>query len=198
MSVLTGDRIKEELARGIEEGLVITPLLTADQVSEASVDVRLGNEFILLRKRTFQALDIADRSSLRDLISKYQEKVRIEFRQPFILHPNQFVLGSTLEYVKLPPNLGCHIIGKSSWGRLGLVIETASAVAPGYRGCVTLELVNVGDVPLVLYPGLRIAQLVFHTMDGRTRYSGRYSCATGPQFSRVYTDSELDFWCPDR
>lgn len=196
MSVLTKSHIIAAMKRR-SNGLVITPLLSPnDQLSGASVDVRLGTEFILFRKRTFSSLDLKMRVDLRATIRGYQEKIRIQYRQPFILHPNQFALGSTLEYVKLPNDLVCYCLGRSSWGRVGLVIETASFVAPNFRGCITLELTNVGEVPIVLYPGVRIAQLVFHSTIGSANYTGRYEWPTGPQFSRVHLDEDIAFWCP--
>ena len=86
------------------------------------------------------------------------------------------------------------MIGRSSWGRLGLIIATATAVSPCFKGSITLELVNLGEAPLVLYPGVRIAQLVVHTVEGIGTYEGRYTCPTGPEFSRIYLDKEMVFW----
>lgn len=195
MSVLTKEEIKKALNRPLENKLVITPMLDEEnQIGESSVDVRLGNEFILIRKRTFGSFDISDPEDMESMIRLYQEKIRIEFQKEFILHPNQLVLGSTLEYIRLPDDLFCYAVGRSSWGRLGLIIATASAVSPNFRGCITLELINLGEVPLVLYPGMRIAQLVFHTTKGTGSYSGRYPCSTGPQFSRIHMDDDLQFW----
>lgn len=200
MSILTHESIESAMQReDLGKRLIITPLLSPKkQVTEASVDVRLGNEFILTRKRTFPSLDIAERERVRSRIGVYQERVRIEFHEQFVLHPHQLVLGSTLEYLKLPDDMGAYLTGRSSWGRLGLVIETAAFIAPHFRGCVTLELVNVGEVPLILYPGVRIAQIVFHTTQGEANYHGRYVCPTGPQFSRVHEDEDIGFWCPSQ
>src|SRR6266850_3244344 len=152
MSVLGKEEIKHAMERPLGKRLVITPLLDpVNQIGDSSVDVRLGNEFILIRKRTFGTLNLGEPKSIRDELNKYQEKIRIELHKEFILHPNQLVLGSTLEYIRLPDDIACYVIGRSSWGRLGLVIATASAVAPNFRGCITLELINHGEVPLVLY-----------------------------------------------
>lgn len=195
--ILERQEIKSAMERPLINRLVITPLLgPKDQIGDSSVDVRLGNEFVLIRKRAFGTLNLEKPENLKDNIAKYQEKLRIELRKPFILHPGQLVLGSTLEYIRLPNDIACYVIGRSSWGRLGLVIATASAVAPNFRGCVTLELINHGEVPLVLYPGIRIAQLVLHWTQGEGEYTGRYKCPTGPEFSRIYEDPELPFWCP--
>jgi len=112
-----------------------------------------------------------------------------------MLHPNQFIIGSTLEYIKLPNDVFAHIIGRSSWGRLGLIIATATLIHPGFAGVVTLELTNVGEVPISLFPGLRIAQISFHKCDFflETDESepGKYFGSTGPSFSEIYKDRDL-------
>lgn len=99
------------------------------------------------------------------------------------------------EYLSLPKGLTATVEGRSSWGRLGLIIATACNVDPGFKGCLTLELVNNGEAPLVLYPGVRIAQLVFHRAEGEGYYrGGKYDCPVGPQFSRIGDDKEIPFW----
>ena len=195
--ILTKHEIEALLCRPLDRRLIISPLLDPkNQIGDSSVDVRLGNEFVLIRKQIFGTLDISNPGEIEAQTWKYQEKIRIELRKRFILHPNQLVLGSTLEYVRLPEDIACYVTGRSSWGRLGLVIATATAVAPNFSGSITLELINMGEVPLVLYPGIRIAQLVFHTTVGTGTYGGRYQQPTGPQFSRIHKDEELSFWCP--
>ena len=88
-----------------------------------------------------------------------------------------------------------YIIGRSSWGRIGLIIATAIFINPGYAGVITLELTNVGDVPLILYPGLRIAQITFHKCDykfeGEDIQKSKYFGSTGPSFSEIYLDEDL-------
>ncbi len=177
--------------------LVITPLLDNRQINRASIDVRLGNEFIVMKQSALSGLDVKEYKKLRQEIRQYQDRIRIRFQEPFVLHPQQFVLGSTLEYVSFPRNLMAYVIGRSSWGRLGLVIATATFVDPGFKGTITLELVNLGDVPITLYPCLRIAQLVFHKLDKEVEpYSGKYEISIGPQFSKVYADDELHLLVP--
>ena len=128
-------------------------------------------------------------------IKSYQEKVSIKPNDRIMLHPNQFILGSTLEYVKLPEDVIAYIIGRSSWGRLGLIIATATLINPGFAGVITLELTNVGEVPISLFPGLRIAQISFHKCDfyHKTRRidPGKYFGSTGPSFSEIYKDRDL-------
>jgi len=194
-----GILVKKDIQRLLEsERLVITPLLDPkEQIGEAAVDLRLGNEFISMRRPNLGLLDATvDERSLQKDIERYQERVRIAYHKPFVLHPRQFVLGASLEYLALPNNMAAQVIGRSSWGRLGLIIATATAVAPSFKGCITLELVNHGEVPLVLYPGMRIAQLVLETTSGKAHYDGRYECPTGPQFSRIHRDRDMKGWGP--
>jgi dCTP deaminase len=87
----------------------------------------------------------------------------VPFGKSFILHPKYFVLGVTLEWIRLPKDIAGYVIGKSSWGRLGLIIATAVGVHPGFAGCLTLELSNVGELPIELKPGMQICQLFLHT-----------------------------------
>lgn len=195
MSILSAKGIKEFLQKGPEEGLVITPLLEPEeQIGNCSVDLRLGNEFIIARKTSFPAIDPTRSEDIELKIEQYQEKIRLRFHEKFILHPNQLILGSTLEYVSLPNNIAAYVIGRSSWGRLGLIIATASFVAPCFKGSITLELVNLGEAPLILYPGVRITQLVLHLVEGEEEYRGKYKCATGPEFGRVHKDKDMPFF----
>ncbi|MCA9052009.1 MAG: dCTP deaminase, partial [Planctomycetaceae bacterium] len=85
----------------------------------------------------------------------------------FILHPRQFVLAVTLEWIRLPSNLAGYVVGRSSWGRHGLIIATATGVHPGFTGCLTLELTNVGEIPITIKPGTTICQVFLHTVDVR-------------------------------
>ena len=90
----------------------------------------------------------------------------------------------------------CYVIGKSTWGRMGLIIATATKVDPGFRGCITLEIVNEGEVPLILYPGLSIAQLVVHETGRSSTYSGRYRYPIGPEFPKFGETPSDAFWFP--
>ncbi|TMC16284.1 MAG: dCTP deaminase [Chloroflexi bacterium] len=117
-------------------------------------------------------------------IERYQDKLIKAYGEKFILHPRQLVIGSTLEYIQIPSGMMCYVIGKSTWGRMGLIIATATKVDPGFRGCITLEIINEGEIPLVLYPGIPIAQLVLHRAAGASTYKGGYSCAIGPEFPK--------------
>lgn len=167
------------------------------QIGRCSVDIRLGNEFIITKETQMDVLDVAEWEDLKKNIMQYQEKIRIGYGEAFILHPKEFVLGASLEYISLPLDIMAYVVGRSSWGRLGLVIATATLIDPGYKGVITLELANIGKVPLKLYPCLRIAQLVFHKLSSPTEgYTGEYLASTGPRFSEIYNDKEIPYIIP--
>ncbi|MCZ7652777.1 MAG: dCTP deaminase [Thermoanaerobaculia bacterium] len=197
MTVLSAPALEKRLRDATASGLVITPLLSARQVGEGSVDVRLGNEFLLPTRVlsghvTYQAVP-KEKGRLFD--NKFK-LLRLDFGRPLFVHPHQLVLGATLEFVKVPDDLACYVIGRSSLGRTGLVIATATAVAPGFGGCITLEIVNAGEIPLPLFPGMRIAQLVFHGATGGAEYNGRFQCSVGPEPPLLSRDREMDVWNP--
>jgi len=122
-----------------------------------------------------------------------QLDIELAWTERFVLHPNELVLGSTLEYIVLPKDLSAQVITRSSYGRLGLLSATAVQVHPHFHGCLTLELVNLGTIPISLTPGERIAQLVV-SRSGAVPDPGldKYYCATGPEFSKVRDDPESD------
>lgn len=187
----TGDALtRDEIRRWMEaptlkNRLVITPLLSVEEsFGPSSLDIRLGNQFLVFKREAFERLDVGDQSESGDM-GRFQHRIVKPLRKSFVLHPRQLVIGSTLEYVQIPPGLMCYVVGKSSWGRMGLIIATATKVDPGFRGCITLEIINEGEVPLILYPGLPIAQLVFHQTAGTSTYDGSYRCPIGPQFPKL-------------
>lgn len=175
---------------GAHRRLVVTPLLSTAQVQSGSLDVRLGTDFILLKRSARGPID----PLAGDTVSDFQERVRVEVGDRMILHPNQLVLGATLEYLSVPPDLMAYVIGRSSWGRLGLMVATAIMVQPGYRGSLTLELANLADTPVYLYPGVRVAQLVFHGLGSPSApYAGpqaKYQAPVGPEFSKLAEDRD--------
>lgn len=204
MSVLSQQSLWNRIHQS-DDPLVISPLLDHRQVGAASIDVRIGHQFIILQRSVVSHIDPSNPDTLRESLYRTQHKVRIQTRQPFVIHPRQLVLAATLEYVSLPKDLAATVEGRSSWGRLGLIIATACSVAPGFKGCITLELVNDGEVPIVLRPGMRIAQLVFfesakdadyrQLSEGNKVVNVKYDCPTGPEFSRIHRDAETSFWC---
>ncbi|MCL4836717.1 MAG: dCTP deaminase [Thermoanaerobaculia bacterium] len=137
------------------------------QFAGTSVDLRLGTHFRVPRDLGVGVIDPVGREGRSgeegdDLFPL----VRCRYGHPFVLHPGRFALAYTLEYVRMPDGLMAYVVGRSSWGRLGLIIATATMVNPSFHGVITLELANVGTVPITLYPAMRIAQLVVHPADG--------------------------------
>jgi dCTP deaminase len=195
VSILSHIELLIEMQRP-DDPLVVTPLLDERQVGEASIDVRLGHEFIVLKRSSLSHVDPTRSQDWESGVLRWQERVRISLFESFVLNPGELVLAATLEYVSVPNLLAAAVEGRSSWGRLGLVIATASTVGPGFKGCVTLELVNSGGIPLVVYPGMRIAQMVFHRLGEPATYKGKYTCPTGPQFTRVHRDPDVSSWGP--
>jgi len=155
----------EQLREAILTRHLITPVLDLDrQVSEGSVDVRLGHQFLIFNRATgLTAINPRNRETLtRELQGHHQRLLQISYGREFYLHPGDFVIARTFEYLNLPSNWLAYVVGRSSWGRLGIVIATATFVNPGFKGTITLEIGNLGQVPVVLVPLMRIAQLVFH------------------------------------
>jgi dCTP deaminase len=160
--MLSGRRIAELLAKPNAD-LAITPILDVDQFGTSSVDVRLGPDLIINRRTTGAvSFDPANRKEFSHKTLASQQYIRRPFGSAVNLHPGEFAIARTLEYVALPDRLSAEAVGRSSWGRLGLIIATATLVEPGFHGTITLELTNVGTVPIVLYVGMRIAQLVIY------------------------------------
>lgn len=186
MSVLGRVGLEEAiLKRPLPDRLIVMPLVRPSQLGPASVDVRLGTRFHLLRRTEGSGLDPG--SATQSEVEEGQEDVVVPIGKKLWLHPGQFVLGATLEYLRFPDDLAADVVSRSSWGRIGLLVATAVMVQPGYRGTLTLELVNHGDGPIALYPGSRIAQLVVHQIaePDKSPYSGKYVGSTGPQVSHL-------------
>lgn len=180
----------------LEQGdLQVEPLDDPElQIQPASIDLRLGDTFVVYQLPHVPCIDSRD----PDSVTRYTEKIVIEPGEPFVLHPGEFALGSTLERVRIPPDLVARVEGRSSIGRLAVVVHaTAGFIDPGFDGEITLELSNLGRCAVKLYPGMRISQIVFHTMTspaerpyGPARGS-KYQGQTGPVASRLASDRQL-------
>lgn len=178
----------------LQKKLYVRPLLQEDQVQEDSIDLRLGNTFLVMRRTTFPLVDImASRNQFEERIEQYQGRTYVPLGKPFYIHPGQFVLASTLEFISMPRDLAGSLLGRTSWGRLGISVPETSKVAPGFKGCLTIELKNLGEAPVPLFPGVRIAQLRVHTLSREARYQGRYEIPTSTEFSRISEDVEMEF-----
>ncbi len=199
MSTLADTDIRTHLytPKSPERRLVVRPLLDPEkQIRECGIDVRLNNQFIVFQQQNLSHVDAAS-GKFKASLRRYQTRRILPFRQGdgLALHPGQLVLGSTIEYVAIPPCLEAQVEGRSSWARLGLSVVSASTVGPGFRGVITLELANHGVAPLILWPGVRIANLVFHEVKTPSSYSGeKYTCPIGPEFSKVHEDYDALFW----
>jgi dCTP deaminase len=148
------------LRRLVEDGRLVVDPWDPAQVQPASIDLRLGDSFRVFSNHRVTAID------LREVPANLTEEVVIEGDDAFVIHPGEFCLGRTLERIELPNDLVARVEGKSSLGRLGLIVHaTAGFVDPGWKGTLTLELNNLTRVPIKLYPGLPIAQLSVMALD---------------------------------
>ena len=158
--------------------------LNPSAIQAASLDVHLGNWFVAMRRTRLRSVPLGEPAAEWLLETTGSEEIFIPHDKTFLIHPGDLVLGSTLEFVSLPGDLTAFVEGKSGMGRMGLIIATASQVAPGFHGVVVLELANAGTVPLELKPGMPVAQLVFQTMSeslsGTQLYRGRFYCQIKP------------------
>jgi dCTP deaminase len=187
--VILSDRsLREQIAAG---RIVIDPF---DErcVQPSSIDVKIGNLFRVFRNHTSGVIDVKqNQEDLTELITIPEDGV-------FMLHPGEFVLGTTLETVSVPDDLVSRIEGKSSLGRLGLIIHsTAGFIDPGFSGHVTLELTNIATLPITLYPGMKIGQVSFMQMTtsadnpyGSGARGSKYQGQRGPTPSRYWENFE--------
>lgn len=179
-----------------EERIVVTPILdTDDQISSSGIDLRLGTQFIIFKTHLHGSLNPGFIKSRE--VMRYQEEIVINTHNRIILHPGQFILGSTLEYICLPGDIEARIDGRSSWARMGLLIATATTIHPYYQGIITLELTNHGSIPIELYPGLLIVFMKFNRLSKKASYKEKdekYTYAIGPGYTKIYLDKNLSYF----
>jgi len=182
--VLSDRTIREQLLAG---RIQIDPMHEKD-IQPSSVDLHLGSRFRVFRNSRYPYIDpTMDQVGLMDLVESSPE-------EPFVLHPGEFVLGATVERLALPNDIVARLEGKSSLGRLGLLIHsTAGYIDPGWEGTITLELSNVANLPIVLTPGMAIGQVSFMLMTtpvdrpyGTPGLGSRYQGQTDPTQSRSH------------
>ena len=190
--MLMSDR---DIRAEIEAGRIGLEPLEMGLLQPSSFDVRLDRFFRLFDNHKYAYIDPAENQS--DLT----RLVEVAADEAFILHPGEFVLGSTYEFVTLPDNIAARLEGKPPLGRLGLLTHsTAGFVDPGFTGHVTLELANVSNLPIKLWPGMKVGQLCFFQLSspsetpyGSAKYNSRYQGQRGPTASRSY----LNFYRTD-
>jgi dCTP deaminase len=171
--------------------LVIIPMADPDELAasgSASIDLRLGTWFVSLRQARMSHLEV-DAPSQNIQFSKTHY---VPFGESYYLHPRSFVLATTLEWLRLPCDIAAYVIGRSSWGRRGLIIATATGVHPGFTGCLTLEITNVGEIPIAIKPGMAICQLFFHEVIGPETSSidrSQFAGSRKPTVGRIRPDN---------
>ena len=166
----------------LEEGTLSIEPLQKEQIQPASVDIRLGNTFGIVE------------DSANGIITMHSEiKYKMIKADRYLLLPGQFVLATTMEYVSLPDDLTAFVEGRSSLGRMGLFIQNAGWVDPGFKGEITLELFNANRCAIELQAGRRVGQLVFAKMNcpANNPYNGKYQGQKGATGSRIFADNEL-------
>jgi dCTP deaminase len=186
-----------------DQTLVVTPILSHKQIGAASIDLRMGNVVLMVRARGSSHVDPADVKKRRDKANlrhidlnrqQKHERHEIPFDARFLLHPGSLALVPTLEWLKLPSDINGTVTARSTWAREGLSIATATLIEPNYEGIATLELANLGDIPIALYPGLRIAQIAFARVDGRTKRpstnKGQFVLSFEPVQGNIARDDE--------
>ena len=184
--ILSDRTIREQL----EAGRIVIDPLDESFIQPSSVDLTLDPRFLVFRNHTRGMIDV--KHDTTDLT----EMVTVDDDAPFVLHPGEFVLGATLERIGVPEDLVARLDGKSSLGRLGLLIHsTAGFIDPGFSGHVTLELSNVANLPIMLYPGMKIGQLCLFRLSspaehpyGSEKYGSRYQGQRGPTPSRSFAN----------
>ena len=178
------------IRQAVESGSIVIDPYEPSFVQPSSVDLRVGDGFRVFVNHRYSEID--PRSPQSDLT----QLVAVGPKDPFMLHPGEFVLGSTLERIKLGDDVVARLEGKSSLGRLGLLIHsTAGFIDPGFEGHITLELSNVATLPIAIYPEMKIGQISFYQMTtaaefpyGSPELGSKYQGQTGPTASRSHRD----------
>ena len=167
------------ISKMIEEKTLVIEPITKEQIQPASVDIRLGNTFSVVDDTPSGIITLGDKIEYKTIVT-----------DTYLILPGQFVLATTMEYFELPDDLTAFVEGRSSLGRMGLFIQNAGWVDPGFKGEITLELYNANRCAIELKAGRRVGQLVFAKMDDSALnpYNGKYQGQRGATGSRVFMD----------
>lgn len=172
-----------EIKKYLKEGkLKIEPLNIDEQIMPVGIDLRLGNEFRVFKMGSKSHIDP------RDNIEDSTELIKIKSGDTFIIHPGELVLGVTKEYIELPDDVAARIDGRSSLGRLGIIVHsTAGHVDPKFRGKLTLEISNIGRLPVSLIPNMKFCSLIFEKISSPVEkgYKGKYLDQITPTVSKI-------------
>lgn len=190
MSIIT----KTELQKLIEDrSLIITPILDNNQFGEISFDFRIGTDFLTQHQGRNAFIDTTKNNNITRSIKSSYSETRRKLGEPFLIHPSQPTLFSTLEYVKLPTDVYAVLNLRSSYSRLGLSISTI--VQPGYCGCLSIEIVNSGNTSINILTGTRFLQARFFRVSNDTDYfssNRKYTCQVRPMPSKANEDEDLE------
>ena len=169
------------ISKMIEDKTLVIEPVTKEQIQPASVDIRLGNTFSVVDDSPSGVITLGNKIEYKTIVS-----------DTYLILPGQFVLATTMEYFELPDDLTAFVEGRSSLGRMGLFIQNAGWVDPGFKGEITLELYNANKCAIELKAGRRVGQLVFAKMDDSAMnpYNGKYQGQKGATGSRVFMDSD--------
>lgn len=174
LATLSDKKILQKMLSG---ELIVHPILDNRQINGAKVDLRLDNVFYLVgrfKRPYYDPMELVGNEKARE---RYVEKRIVRYGRSFVLHPNDYALAPLFEFVKFPKNILGRLDGRSSLGRLGIVVHsTAGSVDPGFSGHLVIELMNNGMLPVALYPLMRVATLVFITLstEAQRTYEGKY------------------------
>ncbi len=186
-----------DIRKYLEEGKIrIDPKPNLQrQLGSCSVDLRLGYRFRIFEHSKHPFIDLRDKQTTQKVTSE----IVVKRGEPFIMHPGEFVLASTLERIELPDNILGRLEGRSSLGRLGIIVHsTASVFDPGWDGTATMELGNLGLLPVALYPGMRICAFTFQLLSSsvdvpyKMKKGNKYAGQLGPEESRISQEVEDD------
>lgn len=189
MGLLTKNEILQLLEQKI---LIIEPLLDKSQIGEISVDLRVGIDFLALQQGRNAFIDTTTNEINTRPIKSHYTQTRRKVGEYFLFHPNQPILFSTLEYLKLPTDVYADLNLRSSFSRLGLSLSTI--IQPGYCGCASVEITNKGNTPIRIISGTRMVQIRFYRIDNESEYfhtKRKYNCQVRPVPSKANEDMEL-------
>jgi len=190
MGILASRELRSRLAHeDPKKRLFLAPLLEEDEQireSQACVDIKLGTEFRIAVPALGDAVDTLEKGEWTT--SRSYSRFYVPLGSYIVAHPHQLLLGQSIEYMRFPYDLAGYVVGRSSWGRLGLIVATAVGIHPNFSGVLTLELRNLGELPLRLYPGDTIAQLFVHEVSGGQPIGvsgSQFEGATSPRLGKL-------------
>ncbi|MHA1282486.1 MAG: dCTP deaminase [Promethearchaeota archaeon] len=167
--LLTSEIIEYMNKDKLDERIVILPILNKKQIGSDGIDIRLSGDLFIPSKIEINYLNpLMNYEKFQKKFEKMRKYIKLDYGESFTIHPGEFIIGNSFEYLCLPKNIMALIQGRSFWGRLGLIVHaTAGVIHPKFQGVLTFELSNLGPVPIKLYPLMRIAQIIFYHGDGQ-------------------------------